>query len=74
MTSEEVIAFQAKEKAFGATPIGAAFFKFRRAFQYACSCDARLEYQDQGEKAARIAWEKADIAEKEFRAVLETMP
>ena len=71
MTTEEIIAYQAKEKAFGATPIGAAFFKFKNALQHACNADARLEYLDQGEKAARIAWTKAEEAEREFRALLE---
>ena len=59
-----------KEAEFAATPLGAAFLKFRAAFQSACVADAKLEYLDKGEKLAREAWARADQAEKELRVLI----
>lgn len=71
MNTEELIAWRAKEAAFAKTPLGALFFKYKAALTNACYADAKFEYLDQGEKAARSAWAKADEIEKEFRALLE---
>jgi hypothetical protein len=68
--TQDIVEYRRKEKEFAATPIGAAFLKFRAAFQSACVADAKLEYLDKGDKAAREAWARADQAEKELRLLI----
>ena len=61
---------RADAEAFAATPVGEAFVRFEKALLYAQRCDSEFEFQDRGEKAARIAWERSDKARAEFLSVL----
>lgn len=73
MTREELIEYQRKEKEFGATPMGAAFFKFKNALAAAWREDAAIEYQEsRSEKRAKELWLRADAAESEFRELIVT--
>jgi hypothetical protein len=51
-----------------------AFLKFKNKLINACAADAKLEYLDKGERAAREAWDEASKAEREFRRLLEETP
>lgn len=71
MTTEELIAYQAKEREFATTTIGKAFRKYQDAAAAAYHADARLEYLDQGATAAKTAWVKCNEAETELRKLLD---
>lgn len=73
MTRDELIEYQRREKQFSTTEVGSAFLKFKNRLSDACRADARLEFLDQGDIAARKAWSSADLAEREFRTILERM-
>lgn len=61
---------RADVEAFRATLLGGAFLRFEHALQEAVRRDAALEYQDRGEKAARISWDRSDKARAEFVSLL----
>lgn len=73
MTNEEIIAHQAKERAFAATPLGAAFLKFESATARAWQLDTEDSHTDRYRASTRDAWEKHRIARAEFRAMLEKL-
>ena len=70
---KEVDEFIEKEKDFQATPIGAAFNKFKNKLIRSCAQEAQIEYQDytdQGYASVKRARKEAREAEKEFRELL----
>jgi hypothetical protein len=70
MTNEEIVAWQAKERAFLATPIGKAFYKFKSAY-FNMASD---EYNDcVSYERLKLDAVAAEEAEREFRAELEKL-
>lgn len=70
MTREEIVAYQAKERAFLATPIGAAFHKFKNVY-FAMAAD---EYKDHvSDVTLHKHADAANAAEKIFRCLLDAL-
>jgi hypothetical protein len=70
MTTQQIIDYHNSLKEFGSTPMGAAFIRYERLRDDAWHQDARVEYLDHGNKAAKEAWLKSDEARKEFMKML----
>jgi hypothetical protein len=70
MTNEEINAYQVKERAFLATPIGQAFHKFKNAYFKMASNEYNERIKDARLRADDAA---AKAAEREFRAELEKL-
>jgi hypothetical protein len=70
MTDEEIVAFQTKEKAFYATPLGKSFLKFKLAHSGYWSQDANEQISD---RRLRELSDRSDAAEAEFRKLLEAL-
>ncbi len=73
MTNEEIIAYQAKERAFTETPLGKAFVAYENATVRAWVLDTEDSYTDRSRKATKDAWEKHKAARAEFREMLEKL-
>lgn len=71
MTNEEILAFRKKEDAFAATPIGAAFIKFKNASATAWVRDTEDTFTERNRVATKEAFEKMYAAEHELRALIE---
>jgi hypothetical protein len=71
MTREEIIAFQARLDRLRATPLGAAFFKFKQKIQRASIQDTEDSLTDKDRKSTRQAHEEANAAERELLALIE---
>ncbi len=74
MTNEEIIAYQAKERAFAETPVGAAFNRFKNAHARAWQMDTEDSFTDKDRKGTKEAWKKAEAAEAELRSLLDAHP
>lgn len=70
-TVVEIKEWQRRTDAFRATPIGAAFFRFRHKLERASRMDAEDNFLEDNRKATRAAHEEAQAAERELRALLE---
>ena len=68
MTRDEIIAYQEKERAFIATPIGKAFNKFKNASAYYWQCDCNETISS---ARLRKLSETMEAAETELRALIE---
>ncbi len=70
MTRDELVAYQAKEKAFAATPVGAAFLKLKNAHARAWIQDTEDSFTDKERKSTKEAWAAAYEAERELRLLI----
>ena len=73
---EELIAFRAREIAWGATPLGSAFLAFKRAFGDAIREDTRRESGASWAVHAHphkldVLWAKAREAESTLRGLMD---
>lgn len=73
ITQEEIIAWRERTDQLRATPVGAAFFKFKMKIERAARMDAEDSFSDNDRKSTRQALEEANSAEREFRALLEPL-
>jgi len=71
MTVAEAEAWRAKEDAFRATPIGAAFHRFKNAHARAWIMDTEDSCLDWNRKATKEAHDAAAAAERELRTLFE---
>jgi hypothetical protein len=72
MDKAQIVNLQLRDAAFRATPIGAAFTKFKNAFSRAWIMDTESGYRENvNEKRLRETWEAANAAEQELRALLD---
>lgn len=70
---EDILAERRRMDTFRATPLGAAFFKFKYKIERAARMDAEDSYTVNDRKATRQAIADAQAAEREFRAMLEKL-
>lgn len=73
MTKEEIIAFQRTEKELSATPVGAAFFKFKNALSRAWQLDTEDSLTDRDRKSTKEAHAAAVEAEKNLKAEIRKL-
>lgn len=71
ITTEEILKYQAEEKAFLATPIGVAFNRFKRTHHTAVMQDTEDSCNDRDRKSTADAWKAFHEAEREFRELLK---
>lgn len=69
--TEDIITWRKRTDAFRATPIGAAFFKFKATLERAVRLDTEDSFTANDRKSTRRAHTEATEAEREFRALLE---
>jgi hypothetical protein len=74
MTREELIAWRAREIAWGATPLGSAFNKFKRALEDAVREDTRADCGRDWISTRKLEalWAKAREAENTLRGLMES--
>jgi hypothetical protein len=70
MTQEEIIAYQAKEKAFLVTDIGKAFHRFKLAHSRYWQADGSDSISD---RRLRELQDATDKAERELRVLIEPL-
>lgn len=74
MTNEEIMAHQAKERAFAATEIGKLFNTFVRALGSAWQLDTQAGWADNvSDKRLKDVWEASNAAQQAFRTALEAL-
>jgi len=73
MTNEEIVAYQAKERAFAETELGKAFLKFERATSRAWVLDTEDGFTDKDRKSTKDAWTAQRQARQEFRDILDRL-
>lgn len=73
MTNEEIIAHQAKERAFAETDLGKAFLAFESATARAWVLDTEDGFNDRDRKATKDAWERQAATRKIIREMLEKL-
>jgi hypothetical protein len=73
MTNEEIIAYQAKERAFAETDLGKAFLKFESATERAWVLGSEDGFNDRYRKATKDAWDEQATTRKVFREMLEKL-
>ena len=72
MTNEELAAERKRDMAFRATPLGHAFYNFRSLLEAAVTLDTGAGWgQSVSDRRLNETWEKARVAEREFRALLD---
>ena len=73
---EELVAWRAREIAWGATPLGRAFNAFKRALEDAVREDTKAEYVDESWSSSRLRkcemlWARAREAESTLRGLMD---
>lgn len=72
-THDSIVAFQAEEKAFATTPIGAAFNRFKSLHATAWVQDTEDSFNDKNRKSTKEAWDKLQVAERELKQIINQM-
>lgn len=68
MTNEEILAYQAKERAFAETAIGKAFIRFKLAHSHYWQADNSDSISD---RRMRELHDRAEAAEQELRNLID---
>lgn len=70
MNREEILAYQAKQKAFAGTELGKAYFQFTRLHAKAWMKDTEDSFTGTDRKSTTEAWEAFEKAKIAFEALL----